>query len=101
MGDGDAKGYQYSSRAISADPTMADERSVYQPAAREQVDATATEKRQPADTANGKEVDTDAQESRQHIAFDVSAEKHAHPKNDATLYIPGPRERDHGRLSMV
>lgn len=29
-----------------------------------------------------------------HITFDPAAD--VHPKNDATLYIPGPRERDRG-----
>ncbi|KAJ3472666.1 hypothetical protein NLG97_g10804 [Lecanicillium saksenae] len=31
-----------------------------------------------------------------HIAFDASAVKEKHPKNDATLYIPRPRDRDQG-----
>lgn len=34
-----------------------------------------------------------------HIAFAQSADKSAHPKNDAPLYVPGPRERDRGEVT--
>lgn len=81
---------------------MADERSVYHSStAREKLDAAIAEKPQPEEqmeTAPGKQMDSESQEPRQRIVFDVSAEKHAHPKNDATLYIPGPREREHGEF---
>lgn len=37
-----------------------------------------------------------AERPTQRIAFHPSVNKSAHPRNDATLYIPGPRERDRG-----
>ncbi|OAQ96881.1 hypothetical protein LLEC1_04348 [Akanthomyces lecanii] len=42
-------------------------------------------------------ADQEDTEKRQHIAFDASAEKDTHPRNNTVLYIPGPRDRDHGR----
>lgn len=35
-------------------------------------------------------------EPQRAITFDATAEKDNHPKMDAALYIPGPRERDNG-----
>ncbi|CEJ94435.1 hypothetical protein VHEMI09968 [[Torrubiella] hemipterigena] len=38
----------------------------------------------------------EAAEPQRAITFDATAEKDNHPKMDAALYIPGPRERDNG-----
>lgn len=45
------------------------------------------------DGGDEKEEDRQAR-NRTRITFDVAAD--THPKNDATLYIPGPRDRDRG-----
>lgn len=49
------------------------------------------------DKAGPLETNEDAGKPRTRITFDPSADNH--PRNDATLYIPGPRERDHGKLA--
>lgn len=49
-------------------------------------------------TSRGDAPPTATHERTRTIAFDPAADNH--PKNNETLYIPGPRDRDHGVLLL-